>query len=245
LPGYLEPHFPGFGGGNIVCSRSCLPRLHELLSLQVTATQRRSQWRRKGPLGMKKTLPACRRGGGCRTHPPAPHPRQPYHREAPRPAFVLFEASEVLDLESRLRLAGGPDDPASSPHLCVVCRCSDYFDYPPGLCPNCVRCRCCRGSFRLGCPSSPLKRSRCPFSYFRTKKLLAFSPRSPPLRKDSSPPLSCFSSLAVPALTALRSLEALVPRLPGGRAPCLSGQGEPGEVAPPRPPHHLVSPWKR
>ena len=30
------------------------------------------------------------------------------------------------------------------------------------------------------CPSSPLKRSRCPFSYFRTKKLLAFSPRSPP-----------------------------------------------------------------
>ena len=73
----------------------------------------------------------CHRVGGCRTHPPAPHPRQPlnkfswiylnhretlddqrhrpYHREAPRPAFVLFEASEVLDLESRLRLAGGPD----------------------------------------------------------------------------------------------------------------------------------------
>ena len=76
-------------------------------------------------------LSPCRKGGGCRTHPLAPHPRQPlnkfsciylnhretlddqrhrpYHREVPRPAFVLFEASEVLDLESRLRLAGGPD----------------------------------------------------------------------------------------------------------------------------------------
>ena len=27
--------------------------------------------------------------------------------------------------------------------------------------------------------------------------------------------------------------------------PCLSGQGEPGEGAPPPPPHHLASPWKR
>ena len=28
------PILPGFGGGNIVCSRSFLPRLHELLSLK-------------------------------------------------------------------------------------------------------------------------------------------------------------------------------------------------------------------
>ena len=51
-----------------------------------------------------------------------------------------------------------------------------------------------------------------------------------PLRKDSSPPLFCFSSLAVPALTALRSLEALVPRPPGGRAPGYVIDGDSSEI---------------
>merc|ERR1719239_1833765 len=193
--------------------------------------------------GGKWRRPAFHRGDDCHTHLPAPHLPPPCHKEVLRPAFECVEVLAKLELENHLHLGGGPDDPAASPHLCGAGCCSGYSDVPPSPFPSCARCRCCRGSSRLGFPSCPLRTSRYPSSCSPTTTLLlAPSSPPPPSTRSSSRPPSCSSSLEV---QVSRSLEVLAPRLPAGRVPCLSCPGELGEEPPPPPPPHPASPLKR